>query len=419
MYAIGSTLLYKQYLYLMSNFNMNSNNELDDPELPVPDIGAVDHSQKVCERLKQEIKNQDGMISFKRFMEIAMYEPGLGYYSTGAFKFGKHGDFVTAPELSTVYSYCIAKQCQQILKDLEKGRILELGPGTGRMACDILLALEKYESLPDKYFLLEPSADLRVRQQEYIKQQIPHLEKIINWLDEIPDSAFEGIILANEVLDAMPVCRFVYSNNKIKELNVGIENNRFVWLESPFDNETFQIVNRELEPFLDTWPQGYTSEINTDIQSFINSFSDFIKQGAIIIADYGYPRQDYYHPQRINGTLLCHYRHRVHNDPFFYPGLQDITSSVNFTRLAEAAVNAGLDVHGYTTQAHFLISCGLEEVIKQLEDGNLLDNARLSSQIRQLTMPGEMGERFKFIALSKNMNVPLLGFEFVDLRAKL
>lgn len=403
----------------MSNFNSILNRDLENQELPVPDNGAAKHSQKVSEKIKQEIREQEGMISFRRFMEIALYEPGLGYYSSGAFKFGEQGDFITAPELSTVYSNCIAKQCQQVLNKMDNGHILELGPGTGRMACDILLALEKNESLPGKYFLLETSADLRQRQQEYISQHIPHLEKIIYWLEELPGNAFNGIILANEVIDALPVHRFIFSNNKLKELNVGFENNRFVWIERPFDDETFKVVTRELAPFLESWPQGYTSEINIDIQPFINSFSDCIKQGIIIIADYGYPRQDYYHPQRINGTLLCHYRHRVHNDPFFNPGLQDITSSVNFTCLAEAAVNAGLDVCGYTTQAHFLMSCGLEEYIKQLEDGDLSNNAMLSGQIRQLTMPGAMGERFKFIALSKNLNLPLLGFQFVDLRAKL
>ena len=403
----------------MSNFNTISNNDLDNPELPVPDNNAVKHSQKVCKKIKREIRDRNGMISFKRFMEIAMYEPGLGYYSSGTTKFGVHGDFITAPELSTVYSKCIARQCQQILNELDKGTILELGPGTGRLACDILQTLEHSDCLPDKYFLFETSADLRNKQQEYIRQQIPHLEKIISWLDEIPESTFNGIILANEVLDAMPVHRFVFSDNQVMELNVGYVENRFVWRVNHFDNETFQVVYRELNPFLDTWPQGYTGEINTDLQPFISSFSDTIRQGVILIVDYGYPRQDYYHPQRIDGTLLCHYRHRVHNDPFFYPGLQDITSSVNFTCLAEAAVNAGLDVCGYTTQAHFLMSCGLEEVIKQMEEGNSLDNASLSSQIRQLTMPGEMGERFKFIALTKNLNIPLLGFQFVDLRAKL
>lgn len=403
----------------MSNFNTISNNGMDNPELPVPEIDAVKHSQKVCKTIKQELSEQEGKISFRRFMEIALYEPGLGYYSSGTFKIGEHGDFITAPEISTVYSNCIARQCQQILNELDKGHILELGPGTGRMACDILRELEKQESLPEKYLLLETSADLRERQQKYINQHIPHLEKIIYWLEELPANAFNGIILANEVIDAIPVHRFVFSGNILKELKVGFENNRFVWVESPFNEETFHLVHRELEPFFDTWPQGYSSEINIDLPSFINSFSDCIRQGVIIIADYGYPRQDYYHPQRINGTLLCHYRHRAHNDPFFYPGLQDITTSVNFTSLAEAAVNAGLDVCGYTTQAHFLMSCGLEEVIKQMEDGNLSDKAMLSSQIRQLTMPGEMGERFKFIALSKNMNMPLLGFQFVDLRAKL
>ena len=403
----------------MSAFGTFSNNDSDYVELPVPANVAIEHSKKVCTRIQKEIIEQQGSISFNQFMELALYEPGLGYYAAGSTKLGESGDFITAPELSSVYSFCLARQCQQVLNVINKGKILELGPGTGKMACDILQELERLNCLPDEYLLLETSADLRKRQQEQIKKNAPHFKGIIHWLDALPTKKFNGIIIANEVLDAMPVHRFVVHDDNMEELYVCFEEDKFVWVQKPLNEELRLETEKEIKALTDKLPQGYTSEINTNIQPWINSLADFFQQGVMLFVDYGYPRQEYYHSQRVDGTLLCHYRHRVHADPFFYPGLQDITSSVNFTRVAEAAINAGLEVRGYTTQAHFLMSCGLEDIIKQQESSNETDSVKLSGQVRMLTMPGEMGERFKVIALTKNMDILLLGFQFVDLRAKL
>jgi SAM-dependent MidA family methyltransferase len=403
----------------MSVFGTYSNNDSDSTELPVPDNDAIEHSQKVCARIQKEITKQQGSINFNRFMELALYEPGLGYYAAGSTKLGESGDFITAPESSSVYSYCLARQCQQVLSVIDEGKILELGPGTGKMACDILQELERLDCLPEKYLLLETSADLRERQQEQVKKNVPHLEDIIHWLDTLPTKKFNGIIIANEVLDAMPVHRIVVHGDFCKELHIGVEENKFVWIQKLLDEQLKLEIERELKTLTEKLPQGYTSEINTNIQAWISSLTDFFQQGIMLFVDYGYPRQEYYHPQRISGTLLCHYRHRMHPDPFFYPGLQDISSSVNFTRVAEAAVDAGLEVRGYTTQAHFLMSCGLEDIAKQQESISQIDSVKLSNQIRMLTMPGEMGERYKVIALTKNMDIPLLGFQFIDLRAKL
>ncbi len=403
----------------MSAFGTFSNNDSSYVELPVPDNDAIEHSQKVCARIQKEIIEQQGSINFNQFMELALYEPGLGYYAAGSTKLGESGDFITAPELSSVYSFCLARQCQQVLNTIDQGKIFELGPGTGKMACDILQELERLNCLPNEYLLLETSADLRERQQDRVKKCVPHLEGIIHWLDTLPTNKINGIIIANEVLDAMPVHRIVVHGDFCEELYVGFEEGKFVWIKKPLNEKLTLETEKELKTLVNKLSQGYTSEINTNIHAWISSLAEFLQQGVMLLVDYGYPRQEYYHPQRINGTLLCHYRHRVHSDPFFYPGLQDITSSVNFTRVAEAAVDTGLDVRGYTTQAHFLISCGLDEIVKQQESVCGIDSVKLSNQIKMLTMPGEMGERFKVIALTKNIGIPLLGFQFVDLRAKL
>jgi len=403
----------------MSAFGTFSNNDSSYVELPVPDNDAIEHSQKVCARIQKEIIEQQGSINFNQFMELALYEPGLGYYAAGSTKLGESGDFITAPELSSVYSFCLARQCQQVLNTIDQGKIFELGPGTGKMACDILQELERLNCLPNEYLLLETSADLRERQQDRVKKCVPHLEGIIHWLDTLPTNKINGIIIANEVLDAMPVHRIVVHGDFCEELYVGFEEGKFVWIKKPLNEKLTLETEKELKTLVNKLSQGYTSEINTNIHALISSLAEFLQQGVMLLVDYGYPRQEYYHPQRINGTLLCHYRHRVHSDPFFYPGLQDITSSVNFTRVAEAAVDTGLDVRGYTTQAHFLISCGLDEIVKQQESVCGIDSVKLSNQIKMLTMPGEMGERFKVIALTKNIGIPLLGFQFVDLRAKL
>ncbi len=388
-------------------------------DLPVPDSVALEHCQRVCARINQEISESQEIISFARFMELALYEPGLGYYVAGARKFGEEGDFITAPELSSLYSRCVARQCQQILDELNNGSILELGPGTGVMACDIMQELEHLDCLPEKYLMLEISAELKDRQQKLIKEKIPHLEGRIRWLDSLPENEFVGLILANEVLDAMPVHRISVKQDSVDELCVGIDHDQFIWVQRPANDGLLDQTEIILKSLKSDLPEVYISEINCRIQAWLNSLVDILDRGAILFMDYGYPRHEYYHPQRTEGTLLCHYRHRVHANPFFFPGLQDITASVDFTTVAEAASNAGLDVGGYTTQAHFLLGCGLDAFIGENKSTDNKKSVELSRQARILTMPGEMGERFKVMALTKDLDIPLMGFQFIDHRSRL
>lgn len=359
------------------------------------------------------------MISFARFMEMALYEPGLGYYSGGARKFGGAGDFVTAPEISSLFTQCLAGQCQQVLRELQQPSILELGPGSGVMACDLLQVLEQKNCLPEKYFMLELSADLRQRQQQLAEKKIPHLANRVFWLDHLPEQPFTGIILGNEVLDAMPVHRLIKENGGFSELCVGFIGDDFSWVQRVPDKQINTRINTLLGDITQDLSGGYVTEINLRINPWLNSLADILARGVMLFIDYGYARREYYHPQRTDGTLLCHYRHHVHADPFLYPGLQDITASVDFTFVAEAATDAGFKVRGYTTQAHFLMGNGLEELINQSHLTGAIDRAESGRQARILTMPGEMGERCKVIALTKDCSIPLAGFQSFDQRSRL
>lgn len=403
----------------MPPYRFSYTDKNQDNQFPVPDTKAAEHSQRLHFRICQEINSQGGSISFARFMELALYEPGLGYYTAGARKFGKEGDFTTAPEITSVYSRCIARQCEQILNELGSGSILELGPGTGIMACDILKELEQHDSLPDQYLMLDTSADLRARQQQSIRQYVPHLEERIRWLDTLPAMGINGVIIANEVLDAIPVNRIYVNEDSVDELSVGVDRDQFTWVHNMIEEELHTEVE-EIFKFLGNRLQtGYVSEINIRIKPWLNSLAEILERGVMLFIDYGYPRREYYHPQRNDGTLVCHYRHRMHSNPFLYPGLQDITASVDFTQIAEIASDAGLHVSGYTTQAHFLMGCGLDKLLDGKDLMDSTENIELARQVKMLTVPGEMGERYKAIALTKNMNILLTGFQFIDHRTKL
>jgi len=391
--------------------------------LPVPDEFALKLSQNLREKIRLAILENNGSISFEQYMQMALYEPALGYYSAGSSKFGEQGDFITAPELSSIFSRCLAKQCQQVLLEISSGCILELGPGTGVMAIDILRELERNNVLPSIYYMLEPSADLRQRQQQRVKNEIPHLEERIIWLEHLPEKMIEGVILANEVIDAMPVKRIVF-DHEIEEYAVTCESEssgqiRFQWVNKKFDQKSMNIVQELLDTLKETLPTPYTTEINFYLKPWLNSLNDILDKGLILISDYGYPRQEFFHPQRHAGTLICHYRHHAHDDPFLYPGLQDITASVDFTAVAEAAVDIGLHVSGFTTQAHFLIACGLDEIVSDHDSDDVANKVEITHQVSRLTMPGEMGEKFKFIGLTKSLDIQLKGFDFIDQRARL
>jgi len=385
-----------------------------------PDHTARQHSQRLREFIFDEIESKSGRITFARYMELALYAPGLGYYSAGAQKFGKTGDFVTAPEISVLFSQCLARQCQQVLEVLNGGSILEIGAGSGKMALDLLLALERQNCLPHDYKILEVSADLRHRQQILFKTQAPHLYKYITWLDSLCIEAFKGLILANEVLDALPAHRFQWDAASIlREWYVSRDGNALVWeLGEPGGEELIRAVQNLCIP---AQAVCYNTEINLILPSWINSLGACLNKGLIIVIDYGFPRAEYYHVDRNMGTLMCHYQHQAHGDPFRLPGLQDISVHVDFTAVAESGVNADLCVGGYTTQAAFLLSCGLLDLASSL---SVLEDTRrrfvLNQEIHQLTSPAEMGELFKVMALSRGLeDVNLLGFILQDQRGRL
>lgn len=387
-------------------------------QLPVPTEEAHQHSQQLVQAIVDEIEQHNGRISFEHYMRMALTEPGLGYYVSGNQKFGESGDFVTAPEISSLFSRCLARQCAQILSrwpDQGDRQLLEFGAGSGVMAADILLELEQQQMLPARYLILELSAELKQRQQQTLQQRVPHLSSRVQWLDALPASGFCGVVLANEVLDAMPVHRFFKTAEQLGEYYVAWENDQFVWQQGEFSNV---LIAERVKQVSSALPDGYTSEINMAADAWIATIAERLAQGVVLIIDYGFPRHEYYHPQRNQGTLMCHYRHRSHDNPFLYPGLQDITAHVDFSAVAQAADDAGMQVAGYTSQAFFLIANGLESFLQDV-DVNSPDYMRLTQQVKTLTMPGEMGELFKVLALSKNSDGSLQGFQLHDLRSKL
>ena len=332
--------------------------------LPIPNDAAFAHSNKLIQHIRQEITQSGGSISFARFMELALYAPGLGYYSAGSHKFGAGGDFITAPEISPLFAKCIARQCQQVLKETGGADILEIGAGSGKLASDLLKELDQLDSLPRNYFILEISADLRERQQQQIKNECSHLFARVKWLDKLPETSMRGIILANEVLDAMPVNCFKIVENKIKERCVSFAENNFHWhITEPRTSELSRqvgVIQKECELY-----NGYESEVNLLLDMWVRTLADSLQQGLMLLIDYGYGRREFYHPDRYRGTLMCYYQHHRHDDPFMLVGLQDITAHVDFTAVAESAVNSGLRVAGYTTQTSFLLACGLLELASQ------------------------------------------------------
>jgi SAM-dependent MidA family methyltransferase len=380
-----------------------------------PDDAAAGHSALARAHLMNEIDAAGGWLSFERFMDLALYAPGLGYYSGGARKLGADGDFTTAPEVSRLFGACVAVQCAEILSELHLGCVLEIGAGSGRLAADVLARLETEGRLPERYSILEISADLRERQRAYLEQRLPHLLARVHWLDQPPEQPFEGVILANEVLDALPVARFRWRHGAVDEMGVAISGAEFAWTARPATAEMTRISN-ELSERGDRWDEGYTSEYCPRMSAWVKSVTQPLARGAVLWFDYGLPRAQYYLPERRDGTLVCHYRHRMSSDPFAHMGLQDITAWVDFTRVAEASRDAGLEVAGFTTQAHFLAGLSIDREMRLAAAGDENSFARLANQARQLLLPGEMGERFKAMACLRAMDMPLSGFELLDLR---
>lgn len=359
----------------------------------------------MCTRIIKEIET-GGPMPFDRYMAMALYEPGLGYYVNGLQKFGTAGDFVTAPEQGPLFAQALARQLDEVATKLDSEWVLlEPGAGSGALARDLL---EGLTHPPARYLILEPSAALREVQAETLADLPESLRRRIKWIDQPPEQPFDGVILANEVLDALPAKRFVYESGEFRELCIQHADGRLAWTttrSSPRLARALDALERNLSRPL---PDGYQSELCVDLPAWLETISTPLARGMILLIDYGYPRQEYYHPDRSAGTLVCHYRHRAHFDPFVWPGLTDLSVFVDFTATAEAAHTCGLKVAGYTTQAGFLLSLGIAESVEHIDDPQ--QRLRHAAEIKRLTLPGEMGEKFKVIALVRDFDHPLSGF---------
>ncbi len=380
------------------------------PSLPIPSPEAAAHSQRLLQTLRKTIAMHRGWISFARYMELVLYSPGLGYYAAGAGQFGASGDFTTAPEHSHLFGRSLAQQVAQVLAETG-GDVLEVGAGSGKLACDILLELQKLAILPEHYFILELSATLQAQQRKCLAAQAPQLIERVYWLDKLP-SAFTGVVYGNEVLDAMPVHLVTRRNGTLCERGVALNAEQLVWVDQPMVEGALQQAAAALD-----LPEGYITEINLAAPAFITSLADCLTRGALLFIDYGFPHAEYYHPQRNQGTMMCHYRHHAHGDPFFWPGLQDITAHVNFSAIATST--ADLQVLGYATQANFLINCGITDLLAETAPEDVINYLPRANQVQYLLSPAEMGELFKVIALGTHLELPLRGFTRGDQRHRL
>ena len=382
-------------------------------QLPLPSSDAKALSEDLLSQITAEIKANQS-ISFARYMELALYAPQIGYYRNGLKKLGEGGDFVTAPEISPLFSCCLANQCAEILCELNGGDILEFGAGTGVMAADILIQLKKQNQLPNYYYILELSASLKAVQRATIEKKIPEFLARVVWLDELPAEPIQGVVLANEVLDAMPVSLFKYKQD-IKECFVTLDNdNRLALCIS--ENGNPELIST-IEKYDIAFSENYMSEVNLYLPGWVKSISESLSCGAVLIVDYGFPRHEYYHPDRLEGTLMCHYQHYTHSNPLIFAGIQDITAHVDFTSVAEAADANNFRVAGFTNQAAFLMNCDLLSFI----DDSLDEKNRFlqNQQIMKLTSMSEMGELFKVMGLTKKMEIDLMGFRVMNQLARL
>lgn len=374
--------------------------------LPPPSTAALAHSGQLTTYIHREIAAAGGWISFARFMEAALYAPGLGYYSAGAQKFGAAGDFVTAPELTPLFGQALARQVAEAMA-LAGARVLEAGAGSGRLAADLLAELERLGSLPERYFILDLSGELRQRQQATLAATVPQMLSRVEWLDRLPED-FAGVVIGNEVLDAMPVNLVVWREDGIAERGVMVDAaGEFAWSERPA-NGALLAAAEEIAGQCPL-PPGFESEIGLAARAWAAEWGRILSRGVLLLIDYGFPRREFYHLQRGRGTLMCHYRHHAHPDPFYLPGLQDITAHVDFTAVIAAAHAAGLELVGYTSQGQFLLNCGILDRLAELPAESPA-YIRAAGAVNKLLLPHEMGELFKIIAIGRGIETPLLGF---------
>jgi SAM-dependent MidA family methyltransferase len=385
--------------------------------MPLPDAEARALSAALLEKLHAAIEAAGGCLPFDEFMNIVLYEPGLGYYSNGLTPFGEGGDFTTAPESGSLFGRCLAYCLASVLQQLEAGVVMEIGAGSGALAVDLLRECQTIGVLPEKYYILERSAAMRALQQETLSGRLPDLMGRVEWLEELPNQPFRGVVFANEVADALPVKRFRWLNGELQELGVGWCNNqlceRALQAGASMEQRIRQLACKS------HWKGDYRSEYCPALAAWVNSLASCVQQGLLLLIDYGYGRTEYYHPQRSMGTLVCHYRHHAHDDPLWFPGLQDITAFVDFTTIAEAATGAGMRLEGFASQAQFLVGNGIDELLARYDPADARNFMRLSNEAKRLMLPGEMGERFKAIGFSRCLAHPVRGFGPQDLRGRL
>ena len=368
--------------------------------LPQPDALSAEHGARCAAYISERIRDSGGSISFAEFMHYALYAPGLGYYSAGARKFGADGDFVTAPEISSLFGRVLARQCADVLECVGDGAVLEFGAGSGKLAVDLLQALSKLGVSPTEYRILEVSADLRQRQQHLLREALPEFADRVVWLDRMPDS-HRGVIIANEVLDALPVERFLIKEAAVRQLRVVDELGEFVFVDEAAPEILVNAVRAIERDIAAELPTNYVSEISLSVPGWIADMADSLQQGFAFLFDYGLGRAEYYAGDRNEGWLRCHFRHRAHSDPLILPGIQDLTAWVDFSAVAAAAVEQGLEVAGYVSQTQFLLGGGLDKEMGKLSELPLESQLELSKQIKILTLPGEMGENVKCIGLAR------------------
>ena len=379
--------------------------------LPTPPAEALAHSERLAALIRAEIAAHGGWIGFARYMELALYAPGLGYYTAGARKLGREGDFITAPEMTPLFGQTLARQAAEVL-DCGFDQILEIGAGSGALAASLLAELEHMDRLPRQYGILEVSPDLRERERDLLAQRVPHLLERVVWLNQLP-TVYPGLIIANEVLDAMPAHMVRTGSCGVEEAGVALKDDGFIWAWRPA-GAALLAAAQALQLC-----EGYQTEIQLVARGFVRTLAESMARGVILLVDYGFPQHEYYHAQRAEGTLMCHYRHRAHADPFFLPGLQDITSHIDFSAMACAGAEAGLELLGYTGQAQFLINCGITDILLRTPPEDAAAYLPQAAAAQQLLSPSEMGELFKVIAFGKGFAAPLMGFASGDRRNSL
>lgn len=389
-------------------------------QLPEPGPDERAHSAELAALIGNEI-HAGGAIPFSRYMELALYAPGLGYYSAGRTKFGAAGDFVTAPELGPLFARCVAAAVAPTLAGLGAAAdFLELGGGSGAFAITALREFAARDAVPRRYRVLEPSADLRQRQQQRAEAELPPaLAARMEWILRPPEQDWRGVLFANEVIDALPATRFTLRNGEVMEECIGLDGGELVRLERPADLLVTGAV-RHLERSLGrTFVDGYRSEVLPQLPYWMQAVLGSLAAGVALFVDYGYPRHEYYLPERSDGTLVCHYRHRAHADPLFWPGLADITAFVDFTAMAEAGTGAGFDFVGYAPQGQFLLASGLPALLEEAGGLPEAERLRVVAEAKRLTLPGDMGERFQAIAFARGVDDALPGLRAFDLSRRL